>query len=123
DSIQMVHKSDLDASMGGVTQLRRCAMEVVHLAKASGMAVVLVGHVTKEGNVAGPRLLEHLVDAVLYFEGDRYHSYRIVRGVKNRYGTTLEIGLFEMQGAGLREVTDAMGVLDRHREARPGSVA
>ncbi len=102
DSVQMLYKSDLSASPGSVTQLRRCCAELVYLAKASGIAVVLVGHVTKEGTLAGPRLLEHLVDAVLYFEGDRYHSHRVVRAIKNRFGTTLEIGLFEMTGSGLR---------------------
>lgn len=110
DSIQMIYKADLDASPGSVTQLRRCAMELVYLAKASGIAVVLVGHVTKDGQLAGPRLLEHLVDVVLYFEGDRYHAHRVVRAIKNRFGNTLEIGLFEMTGAGLREVPDGASV-------------
>jgi DNA repair protein RadA/Sms len=104
DSVQMVYKADLDASPGSVAQLRRCCAELVYLAKVSGIAVVLVGHVTKDGQLAGPRLLEHLVDAVLYFEGDRYHAHRVLRAVKNRFGTTLEIGIFEMTGQGLREV-------------------
>jgi len=111
DSVQMIYNASLDASPGSMTQLRRCCMELVYLAKSTQMAIVLVGHVTKDGQVAGPRLLEHLVDAVLYFEGDRYHAHRIVRGVKNRYGTTLEIGLFEMTETGLREVVDPSGVL------------
>lgn len=111
DSVQMIYNASLDASPGSMTQLRRCCMELVYLAKSTQMAIVLVGHVTKDGQVAGPRLLEHLVDAVLYFEGDRYHAHRIVRGVKNRYGTTLEIGLFEMTETGLREVIDPSGVL------------
>lgn len=110
DSVQMIYKADLDASPGSVAQLRRCAAELVYLAKLSGIAVVLVGHVTKDGQLAGPRLLEHLVDAVLYFEGDRYHAHRILRGVKNRFGTTLEIGIFEMTGQGLREVQGELGV-------------
>ncbi len=111
DSVQMIYNASLDASPGSMTQLRRCCMELVYLAKSTQMAIVLVGHVTKDGQVAGPRLLEHLVDAVLYFEGDRYHAHRIVRGVKNRFGTTLEIGLFEMSETGLREVVDPSGVL------------
>jgi DNA repair protein RadA/Sms len=110
DSVQMIYKADLDASPGSVAQLRRCCAELVYLAKVSNIAVVLVGHVTKEGQLAGPRLLEHLVDAVLYFEGDRYHAHRILRGVKNRFGTTLEIGIFEMTGEGLKEVPGGLGV-------------
>jgi DNA repair protein RadA/Sms len=124
DSVQMVYKSDLPASPGSVAQLRRCCAELVFLAKASGMAVLLVGHVTKEGHLAGPRLLEHLVDAVLYFEGDRYHAHRLIRGVKNRFGNTLELGIFEMTGTGLREVPEGAGVNASAAGAkpRPGSV-
>ncbi|MDX2117162.1 MAG: DNA repair protein RadA [Planctomycetota bacterium] len=123
DSIQMIYKSDLPAAPGSVTQLRRCCAELVYLAKLSGIPVILVGHVTKEGNLAGPRLLEHVVDAVLYFEGDRYHSHRVVRAVKNRFGTTLEIGLFEMTGRGLREVPEGTGVAAlTGATSRPGSV-
>lgn len=123
DSVQMIYKADLDASPGTVTQLRRCCTELVYLAKASGVTVILVGHVTKEGALAGPRLLEHLVDAVLYFEGDRYHALRVLRGVKNRFGATLEIGLFEMTGAGLVE-TSGLGVMSEAvaGDERPGSV-
>ncbi len=125
DSVQMLYKSDLPASPGSVTQLRRCCSELVYLAKASGIAVVLVGHVTKEGTLAGPRLLEHLVDAVLYFEGDRYHAHRVVRAIKNRFGTTLEIGLFEMTGRGLGELPEGAGVpaasLSPDGSTRPGS--
>lgn len=124
DSIQMVYKSDLDASPGTIPQLRRCCTELVYLAKATGTAVILVGHVTKDGQLAGPRLLEHLVDAVLYFEGDRYHAHRVVRAVKNRFGTTLEIGLFEMSGAGMVEVPDGSSVAAASLGdgPRPGSV-
>lgn len=110
DSVQMIYKADLDASPGSIAQLRRCCAELVYLAKVSNIAVVLVGHVTKDGQLAGPRLLEHLVDAVLYFEGDRYHAHRVLRGVKNRFGTTLEIGIFEMTGAGMQEVPGGLGV-------------
>lgn len=124
DSVQMIYKADLPASPGSVTQLRRCCSELVYLAKLSGIAVVMVGHVTKEGQLAGPRLLEHLVDAVLYFEGDRYHAHRVVRAVKNRFGTTLEIGLFEMTGAGLMEAAEGAGVaaVSGDGPPRPGSV-
>jgi DNA repair protein RadA/Sms len=86
------------------------------------MAIVLVGHVTKEGTLAGPKLLEHLVDAVLSFEGDRHHAHRVVRAIKNRFGTTLEVGLFEMTGSGLREVSDIAALLDPNARPRPGSV-
>lgn len=122
DSIQMIYKADLPASPGSITQLRRCCAELVFLAKASGIAICLVGHVTKEGTLAGPRLLEHLVDAVLYFEGDRYHSHRVVRAIKNRFGTTLEIGLFEMTGKGLSPVPDGAGLHAVLGDPRPGSV-
>ncbi|MFG0329105.1 MAG: DNA repair protein RadA [Phycisphaerales bacterium] len=122
DSIQMVYKPSVEATPGAVTQLRRCATELVYLAKSAGIAIILVGHVTKDGVVAGPRLLEHLVDAVVYFEGDRYHAHRVVRAVKNRFGATLEIGLFEMTGAGLVEVTDAGVIAALDREDRAGSI-
>jgi DNA repair protein RadA/Sms len=106
DSIQMIYKPDLPAAPGSVTQLRDCCMELVYLAKATGVAIILVGHVTKAGTLAGPKIVEHIVDTVVYFEGDRYHSHRIVRCVKNRFGSTHEVGLFEMTGEGLREVLD-----------------
>jgi DNA repair protein RadA/Sms len=125
DSIQMIYKADLPASPGSITQLRRCCAELVYLAKASGICIILVGHVTKEGTLAGPRLLEHLVDAVLSFEGDRYHAHRLVRSVKNRFGTTQELGIFEMTAGGLREVPEGAGVPALSVEsggARPGSV-
>lgn len=124
DSVQMIYKSDLPAAPGSITQLRRCCSELVYLAKASGIAVVLVGHVTKEGHLAGPRLLEHLVDAVLYFEGDRYHAHRLVRSIKNRFGTTQELGIFEMTGGGLREVPEGAGVaaVSADTPPPPGSV-
>jgi DNA repair protein RadA/Sms len=123
DSVQMIYKAELPAGPGSITQLRRCCSELVYLAKASGIAVVLVGHVTKDGQLAGPRLLEHLVDAVLSFDGDRHHSHRIVRATKNRFGATLELGIFEMTGGGLREVPEgaSLALLEGH-EARPGSV-
>jgi DNA repair protein RadA/Sms len=106
DSIQMVYKPQLPAAPGSITQLRDCCMDLVYLAKASGTAIVLVGHVTKEGTLAGPKLIEHIVDTVAYFEGDRFHAHRIVRCMKNRFGGTHEVGLFEMTGLGLKEVID-----------------
>jgi DNA repair protein RadA/Sms len=123
DSVQMIYKADLDAFPGSLTQLRRCCAELVYFAKATGVCVVLVGHVTKEGLLAGPRLLEHLVDAVLSFEGDRYHAHRIVRAVKNRFGSTLELGLFEMTGHGLRQAPDGASVAALAGSAgRPGTI-
>ena len=122
DSIQMVYRGDLEAAPGSVTQLRACTLELVYAAKEAGWAVVLVGHVTKAGTIAGPKLLEHMVDAVLTFEGDRYHAHRVVRAVKNRFGNTLEVGLFHMTGNGLEEVADAGGLLAEAYQAGPGSV-
>jgi DNA repair protein RadA/Sms len=106
DSIQMIYKPELPAAPGSVTQLRDCCMDLVYLAKSSGIAILFVGHVTKAGTLAGPKIIEHIVDTVVYFEGDRFHSHRIVRCIKNRFGSTHEVGLFEMTGEGLREVTD-----------------
>ncbi len=122
DSIQMIYKGDLPAAPGSVTQLRACCLELVYLAKSTSCAVLFVGHVTKEGRLAGPRLLEHMVDTVLYFEGDRYHSHRIVRAIKNRFGSTLEVGLFEMTDAGLREVKDGSGLLAAEYRPMSGSI-
>jgi DNA repair protein RadA/Sms len=106
DSIQMIYKPQIPAAPGSVTQLRDCCMDLVYLAKATGIAVMFVGHVTKAGTLAGPKIIEHIVDTVVYFEGDRFHSHRIVRCIKNRFGSTHEVGLFEMTGEGLAEVRD-----------------
>jgi len=122
DSVQMIYKGDLPAAPGSVTQLRSCCQELVYHAKSAGTALALVGHVTKQGQLAGPRLIEHMVDAVLYFEGDRYHSHRVLRAVKNRYGTTLEVGLFEMTDKGLCPVTDGAGLSAAEYQRRSGSV-
>jgi len=123
DSIQLVFRGDVDAPPGSLQQLRRCCLDLVSIAKTSGTAVAMVGHVTKEGDLAGPKLLEHLVDVVLAFEGDRHHAYRVVRAVKNRFGSTQEVGLFEMTGAGLTEVEEATLAPDTAaRATRPGSV-
>lgn len=124
DSVQMIYRADVTAAPGSVTQLRRCCTELVYLAKTAGIAVVLVGHVTKDGQLAGPRLLEHLVDTVLSFEGDRAHSHRVVRSIKNRFGSTLEIGLFDMGSGGLREVVEGgvVGALANQDTPRQGCV-
>lgn len=119
DSIQLVHRTDVTAAPGSIAQLRRATLDLVALAKSTGCAVVLVGHVTKEGALAGPKLLEHLVDVVLGFEGDRHSAIRVVRGVKNRFGSTQEIGLFEMRGDGLTEI-EAMRVPLTGGPAAPG---
>ena len=104
DSIQTVYDPDLDSSAGSITQLRECSDKFRQLAKGSGLAVFLIGHVTKQGVIAGPRMLEHMVDTVLYLEGDRFQSYRLLRAVKNRFGATAEVGVFEMLERGLIEV-------------------
>lgn len=104
DSIQTMYNEDVSSAPGSVSQVRETTAALLQIAKGSGVTVFIVGHVTKEGVVAGPRVLEHMVDTVLYFEGDRYASYRILRGVKNRFGSTNEIGVFEMRADGLREV-------------------
>lgn len=107
DSIQTVFKPDLPSAPGSVTQVRECAAQLLRLSKGKGVAVFIVGHVTKEGSLAGPRVLEHIVDTVLYFEGERHANFRVLRAVKNRFGSTNEIGLFEMRDVGLIEVPNA----------------
>jgi len=123
DSIQTVYLGDLESAPGSVSQVRECGARLMTLAKTRGITVFLVGHVTKEGAIAGPRVLEHLVDTVLYFEGERHATYRILRAVKNRFGSTNEIGVFEMTGRGLTEVQNpsAMFLAERPRGV-PGSV-
>ncbi len=123
DSIQTVFTEELSSAPGSVSQVRECAARLMLFAKKSDMPVFLVGHVTKEGELAGPRVLEHIVDTVLYFEGDRGHAYRILRTVKNRFGSTNEIGIFEMSDAGLLEVQNPseLFLLERPLQV-PGSV-
>jgi DNA repair protein RadA/Sms len=122
DSIQTMYTDDLDSTAGSITQVRECASRLMALAKSEAVPVFLVGHVTKEGNIAGPRVLEHIVDAVLYLEGERFHSYRLLRGVKNRFGSTNEVGVFEMSQAGLAEVTNpSEAFLAERLTAVPGS--
>ena len=123
DSIQTMHSDRVEAAPGAVSQLRECTAELVRFAKSSGTAVLLVGHVTKEGQIAGPRVLEHMVDTVLYFESDTGSRYRVLRSVKNRFGAANEIGVFAMLEHGLREVTNPSAIfLSRHAEPVPGSV-
>lgn len=123
DSIQTVYLGELESAPGSVSQVRECGGRLMALAKGGGLAVFLVGHVTKEGALAGPRVLEHLVDTVLYFEGERHATYRVLRAVKNRFGSTNEIGVFEMSDRGLLEVANPSAVFlaERPRGA-PGSV-
>ena len=123
DSIQTMHSERVDAAPGAVSQLRESTAELVRFAKSSATAVLLVGHVTKEGQIAGPRVLEHMVDTVLYFESDTGSRYRVLRSVKNRFGAANEIGVFAMVEQGLREVTNPSAIfLSRHAEPVPGSV-
>ncbi|MEG3618904.1 DNA repair protein RadA [Magnetovibrio sp. PR-2] len=118
DSIQTMFLDNLESAPGSVSQVRTSAMELIRLAKRKGFPVLLVGHVTKEGQIAGPRVLEHMVDTVLYFEGDRSHQFRILRGVKNRFGATDEIGVFEMSDAGLTEVSNPSALFLSERETQ-----
>ena len=123
DSIQTVFLPDLESAPGSVAQVRECAARLMTLAKGRGIATFLVGHVTKDGALAGPRVLEHLVDTVLYFEGEHHHAYRVLRAVKNRFGSTNEIGVFEMAAGGLVEVPNPSGFFLAERPAdAPGSV-
>ena len=111
DSIQTMYRPDMASAPGSVSQVRECAAQLMRLAKVSGCSIFLVGHVTKEGSIAGPRILEHMVDAVLYFEGDRQHQYRLLRAVKNRFGSVNELGMFEMSDRGMLEVENASEAL------------
>jgi len=122
DSIQTVYLSELDSSAGSVSQVRECASQLRELAKSSGISIFLIGHVTKEGAIAGPRVLEHIVDTVLYLEGDRFQAYRLLRSVKNRFGATAEVGVFEMRERGLIEVTNpSEAFLEERMVNAPGS--
>jgi len=122
DSIQTMYVDTLDSAPGTVSQVRTCAQELIRVAKRRGQTMILVGHVTKEGTIAGPRVLEHMVDAVLYFEGERANQFRLLRAVKNRYGATDEIGVFEMTDAGLAEVSNPSELfLAGHSDTTSGS--
>lgn len=123
DSIQVVFQKNISSSPGSVSQVRECASLLTQFAKAKGIALMIIGHVTKEGMLAGPRVLEHLVDTVLYFEGERYSMYRVLRATKNRFGSTNEIGVFEMTATGLKEVKNPSEIFLSERPANaPGSV-
>jgi DNA repair protein RadA/Sms len=124
DSIQTLYSPELSGAPGGVGQVRECAARLMRVAKSEGIAVMLVGHVTKEGSIAGPRVLEHMVDTVLQFEGDRFQSFRVLRALKNRFGSTNEVGVFEMSGTGMVEVADpsAFFLSKREEEVPPGVV-
>jgi DNA repair protein RadA/Sms len=121
DSVQTLYSSELGSAPGSVAQVREAAARLLRVAKEAGVATVLVGHVTKDGAVAGPRVLEHLVDCVLHFEGDRYHAHRVLRAAKNRFGSTNEIGVFEMTGAGLVGVPDPSELFGRSEEGEIGA--
>ena len=111
DSIQTLHTDYIESSPGSISQIRECTTELIKFAKETATPVILIGHITKDGNIAGPKILEHMVDTVLQFEGDRNHIYRILRANKNRFGSTNELGIYEMQGNGLREVSNPSEIL------------
>jgi DNA repair protein RadA/Sms len=122
DSIQTIYHPEVQSAPGSVSQVRECTSELMRIAKTKGIAIFIVGHVTKEGTIAGPRLLEHMVDTVLYFEGERHHSYRILRAVKNRFGSTNEMGIFEMKEEGLEEVLNPSEIfLEERSKGAAGS--
>lgn len=123
DSVQTMYSEELSAAAGSVSQVREITSRVMQMCKKANITTILIGHVTKDGNIAGPRVLEHMVDAVLYLEGERYFSYRILRGVKNRFGSTNEVGLFEMREEGMCEIENPSEILISEREGNPsGSV-
>ena len=123
DSVQTMYNAELQTAAGSVGQVRECTAKLLRFAKATGIAVIIIGHVTKDGNIAGPRLLEHMVDVVLQFEGDRSYSFRILRALKNRFGSTSESGIFSMEAGGLIEVANPAGLfLENRAENAPGSV-
>ncbi len=122
DSVQTLHSADVSSSPGSVSQVRECGLKLARWAKTGSTPLIMAGHVTKDGNLAGPRVLEHMVDVVLYMEGESLSTYRIVRGVKNRFGSTNEVGMFEMAGDGLRGVDDASrALISQRREGAVGS--
>jgi DNA repair protein RadA/Sms len=116
DSIQTISSELIDSPAGSVSQIRQCTAEFQQYAKTTGVPVLLIGHITKDGSLAGPKVMEHIVDAVLQFEGDRNYGYRMLRALKNRFGSTAEIGIFEMQGSGLREVSNPSEFLLSQRD-------
>lgn len=123
DSIQTMYSDELSAAAGSVSQVREITAQIMRMCKSKGITTIIIGHVTKDGTIAGPRVLEHMVDTVLYLEGERYFSYRILRGVKNRFGSTNEIGMFEMKGEGLVEITNPSQILISERDDNPSGSA
>jgi len=123
DSIQTMHSALIDSAAGSISQIKECAAEFQHLAKTTAIPVFLIGHITKDGAIAGPKVLEHIVDTVLQFEGDQHYGYRMVRCIKNRFGSTSELGIFEMNATGLREVNNPSEILiSKHDELFSGTV-
>lgn len=123
DSIQTLHSSSIESAPGSVSQVRECTAELLRFAKETNTPVFIVGHITKEGSIAGPKVLEHMVDTVMQFEGDRHHIYRILRAVKNRFGSASELGIYEMQGSGLREVSNPSEIMLAQRDEPVSGVA
>lgn len=123
DSIQTLQTNTIDSSPGSISQIRECTSELMSFAKSSGVPVLLIGHINKDGNIAGPKILEHMVDVVLQFEGDRNHVYRILRANKNRYGSTSELGIYEMQSDGLREVANPSEILLSQKDEDMSGIA
>lgn len=123
DSIQAIYSQTISSSAGSVSQIRECCNILMQIAKTRNITIIIIGHVTKDGNIAGPKILEHMVDTVIYFEGDKYKSYRMLRSMKNRFGNTSEVGIFEMKSEGLVEVTNPNELFlnERSQEAIPGS--
>ena len=119
DSIQTMYSEDITAAAGSVSQVREITSQVMRVCKSRAITTIIIGHVTKEGNIAGPRVLEHMVDTVLYLEGERYNQYRILRGVKNRFGSTNEIGMFEMREEGMCEISNPSDILISERDGDP----
>ena len=124
DSIQTIYSDEITSAAGSVSQVREITARIMKICKQKGITTIIIGHVTKEGNIAGPRVLEHMVDAVLYLEGERFYQYRILRGVKNRFGSTNEIGMFEMQNEGLVEIKDPSSILisDKNGDNSAGTI-
>lgn len=123
DSIQTLYSSHIESTPGSVSQIRECTAELLRFAKETSTPVFLVGHITKDGSIAGPKILEHMVDTVLQFEGDRHHTYRILRSIKNRFGSTSELGIYEMRGVGLREVSNPSEILLSQRDEELSGIA
>ena len=123
DSIQAIYTSVIQSSAGSVSQIRECCNALMGIAKTNNISVIVIGHVTKEGNIAGPKVLEHMVDTVIQFEGDKYKTYRILRSIKNRFGNTSEVGIFEMSGKGLKEVVNPseLFIKEYNQTQTPGS--